>query len=192
MKRRYVIALEVLLLAALCVWIGLTYAQDTGFPPGGVDFKVQLRGADDRATVYRSADGSHYIMLRQNDGELRRVSPEDFSRRLYDDQALRGVAERLLNVSSPMGFLWVSIGLLGQVLFTGRMIVQWAVSEKHRASVVPTAFWWMSLVGASMLLIYFGWRKDPVGLLGQSFGWIIYVRNLYFIYRGKSDESMGS
>jgi lipid-A-disaccharide synthase-like uncharacterized protein len=82
-----------------------------------------------------------------------------------------------------MGYLWVGLGLLGQVLFTGRMIVQWLVSEKQKRSVVPPIFWWMSLIGSTMLMVYFLWRRDPIGLLGQSFGWFIYVRNLWMIYR---------
>ncbi|MFT3787300.1 MAG: lipid-A-disaccharide synthase N-terminal domain-containing protein [Tepidisphaeraceae bacterium] len=49
----------------------------------------------------------------------------------------------------------------------------------------------MSLVGASMLLVYFLWRKDPVGVLGQAFGWFIYIRNLWMIYRVKTPVSAG-
>ncbi|MGE3175115.1 MAG: lipid-A-disaccharide synthase N-terminal domain-containing protein [Planctomycetota bacterium] len=89
----------------------------------------------------------------------------------------------MLNVSSPAGFAWVLLGLLGQVLFTGRMLVQWLVSERSGRSVVPPAFWWMSLVGATMLLVYFVWRKEPIGVLGQATGWFIYVRNLWMIHR---------
>ncbi|MBI1369416.1 MAG: hypothetical protein GC162_12275 [Planctomycetes bacterium] len=84
-----------------------------------------------------------------------------------------------------MGILWVSIGIIGQLLFTGRMIVQWISSEKSRKSVVPPAFWWMSLIGATMLMIYFVWRKDIVGVAGQGTGWFIYVRNIYFIHLSK-------
>jgi lipid-A-disaccharide synthase-like uncharacterized protein len=90
-----------------------------------------------------------------------------------------------LTQPAPVGFLWVGLGLLGQVLFTGRMIVQWLISEKNRRSVVPPAFWWMSLIGATMLLVYFLWRKEPVGVLGQATGWFIYVRNLWMIYYPK-------
>ncbi|MAE60392.1 MAG: hypothetical protein CMJ49_03445, partial [Planctomycetaceae bacterium] len=54
--------------------------------------------------------------------------------------------------------MWVVIGLGGQVLFAGRLVVQWVASEKQRRSVVPNAFWWMALGGASMLLVYFIWR----------------------------------
>ena len=90
---------------------------------------------------------------------------------------------RLLNITGPVGVAWVLFGLLGQVIFAGRMILQWLVSEKQQRSVVPVAFWWMSLGGASMMLIYFVWRRDIVGVLGQSTGWVIYGRNLWFIYR---------
>ena len=81
------------------------------------------------------------------------------------------------------------LGLLGQVLFTGRMLIQWLASERERRSVVPVAFWWMSLAGASMLLVYFLWRKDIIGVLGQSAGWVVYTRNLWLIYRHPEDAA---
>ncbi|MEE2680941.1 MAG: lipid-A-disaccharide synthase N-terminal domain-containing protein [Planctomycetota bacterium] len=84
--------------------------------------------------------------------------------------------------------MWVSVGLLGQALFTGRMLVQWVASERRRRSTIPVMFWWMSLLGASMLLAYFIWRKDIVGILGQGLGWVIYIRNLALIYGGRSDS----
>ena len=77
---------------------------------------------------------------------------------------------------SPTVGAWVGLGLLGQVLFTGRMIVQWLASEKQKRSVIPVAFWWMSLGGATMLIISFIWRVDIVGILGQATGWFIYLR----------------
>jgi lipid-A-disaccharide synthase-like uncharacterized protein len=70
------------------------------------------------------------------------------------------------------------------------MIVQWLVSERARRSVVPAAFWWMSLIGATMLLVYFLWRKDLVGVLGQGTGWLIYIRNLYLLYRWKKHSDV--
>ena len=87
----------------------------------------------------------------------------------------------MLNITSPAGLLWVGLGLLGQVLFTGRMLVQWLASERSKRSVVPEAFWWMSFAGATLLLAYFTWRGDVVGVLGQGAGWFIYLRNLYLI-----------
>ena len=92
--------------------------------------------------------------------------------------------QRIMNISSAAGMAWVGLGLLGQLAFTGRMLVQWLASEHQQRSVVPIGFWWMSVAGASMLLVYFVWRKDVIGVLGQSTGFLIYVRNLWFIHRG--------
>ena len=102
------------------------------------------------------------------------------------ERSARGPAYRLLNITSPAGVAWVGLGLLGQLLFTGRMIVQWLTSERARQSVVPPAFWWMSLGGAAMLLAYFAWRKDIVGLIGQGTGFLIYARNLWLLRRAKA------
>ncbi len=97
----------------------------------------------------------------------------------------------LLDVSSPTGVIWVLFGLAGQAIFMARMIVQWYASEKARSSVVPPAFWWLSLLGASMLMVYFIWRKEIVGFLGQSTGWFIYLRNLWFIYGRREETERG-
>ena len=116
------------------------------------------------------------------------LTPEAYANRLLSKDDSRSFTFKLLNISTPYGIAWVVLGLLGQVLFTGRMVVQWLVSEKEKQSVVPPAFWWMSLIGASMLLTYFIWRKDIVGFLGQGTGWLIYLRNLWLIYRTKEQE----
>ena len=79
--------------------------------------------------------------------------------------------------------LLVVFGLAAQGVFFGRFFLQWIASERKRQSVIPVGFWWMSLLGSVMLLIYSIYRKDPVFIIGQSTGFIIYVRNLYFIYR---------
>ena len=89
----------------------------------------------------------------------------------------------MLNVDGPVGVAWVAFGLAGQVLFAGRMVVQWLVSERKGESTVPVVFWWLSLGGSSMLVAYFAWRGDIVGILGQSLGLFIYVRNLVLIRR---------
>ena len=89
------------------------------------------------------------------------------------------------NISSWTNFGWIAIGLLGQCAFFGRMMVQWIVSEKQRESIVPTAFWWMSLFGGLFLFSYFVWRVDFIGVLGQSTGIIIYARNLRLIHKHK-------
>jgi lipid-A-disaccharide synthase-like uncharacterized protein len=77
--------------------------------------------------------------------------------------------------------IWLAIGLAGQALFSARFLVQWLVSEKRRESVIPVAFWYLSLAGSAVLLTYSIYRKDPVFILGQSMGSFIYLRNLWLI-----------
>lgn len=79
--------------------------------------------------------------------------------------------------------IWLSIGFLGQLLFSCRFVVQWLTSEKMKKSVIPIAFWYLSIAGSVTLLSYAIHRMDPVFILGQSGGLIIYVRNLILIYR---------
>ena len=187
MKRRYLLILELLLLAALGVWVGLSLTSGRGKHPGSVEFKLQLRDARDHVVLYRDEQGRPWYAVTLNDGREVKLTPEELAGRVLEDHRSRTWAETVLNVSSAAGYFWVGLGLLGQVLFTGRMIVQWLVSEKEKKSTVPPVFWWMSLIGASMLLVYFMWRRDPIGLLGQAFGWFIYVRNLWMIYRPKHE-----
>lgn len=78
--------------------------------------------------------------------------------------------------------LWIGIGLAGQLLFTSRFLVQWIASERRRESVVPVAFWWFSLAGGVTLLGYALWRQDPVFILGQAMGLVVYARNLALIH----------
>ncbi len=72
-------------------------------------------------------------------------------------------------------------GIAGQAVFFSRFIVQWLNSEKEKKSVVPVSFWYLSLAGSFILLAYAVVVKDPVFIAGQSAGFIIYLRNLYFI-----------
>ena len=78
--------------------------------------------------------------------------------------------------------IWIGVGLLGQLLFTSRFLVQWIASERRRESVVPVAFWWFSLAGGVTLLSYAIWRQDPVFILGQAAGLVVYARNLALIH----------
>ena len=66
-------------------------------------------------------------------------------------------------------------------MFSARFLVQWIVSEKRKKSVVPISFWFLSLFGSFLLLIYAIYRKDIVFTLGQLFGFIVYIRNLLII-----------
>ncbi|KEO54611.1 MAG: lipid A biosynthesis protein [Rhodobacteraceae bacterium] len=95
----------------------------------------------------------------------------------------------MLHVDSITELWWVIFGLLAQLMFTGRFIVQWIASERQRDSVVPLAFWYFSLAGGLMLFSYAVYRKDPVFILGQSLGVFIYSRNLWLIYAKRRREA---
>jgi len=154
-------------------------------PTRPLHIKVKPTGVRSVYLVPRAGGGYLYRVTWRN-GRTETMPPDRFADLLYSGYSGRNPLYYLLNITSPIGIAWVAFGLLGQVLFTGRMIVQWFVSERRKRSVVPVAFWWMSLAGASMLVIYFIWRRDIVGILGQSTGWIIYTRNLWLIYRHPS------
>jgi lipid-A-disaccharide synthase-like uncharacterized protein len=81
--------------------------------------------------------------------------------------------------------LWLIIGLLGQALFSMRFIIQWIVSEKNKKSIIPISFWFFSISGGIVLLSYAIYKKDPVFIVGQGVGLIIYARNLWLIYVDK-------
>ena len=78
--------------------------------------------------------------------------------------------------------LWLAVGFLGQVVFGLRFIVQWIATEKAKKSVIPLAFWYLSLVGTLILLPYSIYKKDPVFIAGFCLNLVIYLRNLYFIH----------
>mgnify|MGYP001280549895 FL=1 len=84
--------------------------------------------------------------------------------------------------------IMVVVGFAGQGLFAMRFILQWLTSEGQRKSVIPVAFWYFSIGGGSVLLLYAIWRQDPVIICGQGLGLFIYFRNLYFIYRTRAKE----
>ena len=87
----------------------------------------------------------------------------------------------MMGVSSTADALWVTVGLLGQLMFTGRFIVQWLASEKAGRSVVPVAFWYFSIAGSVIVLAYGIHKLDPVIIVGQLPGTVIYSRNLWLI-----------
>jgi len=95
---------------------------------------------------------------------------------------------RLLHVDSGTELLWVVFGFLAQGMFTMRFLLQWLASERARDSVMPVAFWYFSLIGGVMLLAYALYRKDPVFVLGQALGVVIYARNLWLIHAKRRRE----
>ncbi|HSN68817.1 MAG TPA: lipid-A-disaccharide synthase N-terminal domain-containing protein [Thermoanaerobaculia bacterium] len=76
---------------------------------------------------------------------------------------------------------WIAFGFLGQAAFSARFLVQWLWSEKRGESFIPIYFWYFSLLGGLILTIYAVHRKDPVFVVGQGFGLLVYVRNLMLI-----------
>lgn len=88
-----------------------------------------------------------------------------------------------LNGMSPGDMWWLGIGLAGQTLFMMRFIVQWIHSERLRKSVIPVSFWYFSLLGGLTVLAYGFHRADPVIILGQLPGTVVYIRNLMLVYR---------
>ena len=81
--------------------------------------------------------------------------------------------------------IWLGIGFGGQALFMMRFVVQWWSSEKAKRVVIPVAFWYFSLGGSLVLVIYAIHREDPVFIFGQALPVVIYLRNLHLHFRGK-------
>ena len=84
---------------------------------------------------------------------------------------------------------WLALGFLAQALFTARFLVQWIASERAGKSVIPIAFWFFSIGGGALLLVYALYRRDPVFIAGQAFGVFVYARNLYFELRDRRREA---
>ena len=87
--------------------------------------------------------------------------------------------------------IWLVIGFIGQSIFASRFLIQWIVSERAAKSIIPNIFWWISILGSVILLSYALHKEDPVFIVGQSCGFLIYSRNLYLIHKNKkkSDPS---
>ena len=96
-----------------------------------------------------------------------------------------------INIGKPLDF-WLIFGFVGQLCFTMRFAVQWYVTERKKESVIPISFWFYSIMGSAILLIYAIYRKDPVFILGQAFGFLVYFRNLHFIYKKRKQGETSS
>ena len=83
-------------------------------------------------------------------------------------------------------FLWVAFGTIGQLVFFSRWIIQWFSSEKNKSSTIPVAFWWSSLIGGFITLVYAHHIGSFPFMLAQAVGIIVYSRNLILIYKKKS------
>lgn len=181
---RVVLTLLVTLLAGGVTGGAAAARPDETAARPSVSIQLQWDGYAERAELLATTEGPRYRLSR-TDGSAETLTPEEFARRSIEIDGQRSVFERALNVHGPVGIAWVLFGLLGQAIFMGRMVVQWLVSEKSKRSIVPPTFWFLSLVGSLMLLTYFVWRWDIVGMLGQSLGTVIYVRNIMLIRHHK-------
>ena len=89
------------------------------------------------------------------------------------------------------GHIWLTIGFLGQFLFGSRFLIQWFKSELVGRSVIPVSFWYCSVAGGVVLLAYAIYKMDPVFIMGQGMGLIVYGRNLFLIFRERRTPSEG-
>lgn len=201
-------ALMVLVLG-LGMWLALGPASRPNFATRPGATLVEMRIANSRGVLEssKSASGQHtfrVFMQGHDDANAVAVASPDMTadevKALFGEQVLREATAlesnrifRTLKITSWVGVAWVGIGLLGQLAFSGRMVLQWFVSERRKESVITESFWWFSLFGSLMLFSYFVWRQDPVGILGQASGLVIYARNIRLIHkkrrRARRDES---
>lgn len=84
--------------------------------------------------------------------------------------------------------LWLVLGIAGQLCFGARFLIQWIYSEIKKESLIPIAFWYLSIVGGMIVLAYAIHRRDPVFILGQSFGVVVYSRNLVLITKKRKQQ----
>jgi len=180
--RLAVAVLSFLLLPALAWW---WLVGSRNIPRPGETAPPSFRLSDRLATLeVAEGDDGIRVVFQTRSGKTE-LAGEEFLRELkrqLDEKKRWGWLFQKLDITGWASLAWVGFGFLAQGVFMSRMMVQWYVSEKAKSSVVPPAFWWLSLLGASMLIVYYIWRKDPVSFLAQCFGWTVYVRNLWFIH----------
>jgi lipid-A-disaccharide synthase-like uncharacterized protein len=87
---------------------------------------------------------------------------------------------------------WLVFGMVAQLLFAARFIVQWLASERAGKSVMPLAFWFFSMGGGLMTLVYGLVKREPVIIVGQALAIFIYLRNLALIFRERRQGSTDS
>ena len=174
-----------------------------------IDVRVRLR---DAAAPSRLLHEEVFEGLRPGGNKALRVklglrqplSREDFFNRYVVSETAARIAGQgeftILKKSAPVRLVfekpktlaekirldrWVILGVAGQILFMMRFLLQWIATERRRESTIPIAFWWCSLAGGLIVFVYGLVEHEPIIILGQSCGFIVYVRNLFFIYKKK-------
>jgi len=156
--------LLVAVVALLCL-CGLARAAEQGATGAALD---QLLQEDPTLSDLAERDPALLELLRERPEMVNRLA------------AAPSLMERVLDTFATP---WVLFGLGAQFLFMMRFLVQWIASERKQRSHVPVIFWYFSIGGGLMLLTYAIHRRDPVFILGQALGLLIYTRNLVLIYR---------
>ena len=87
--------------------------------------------------------------------------------------------------------IWIAVGFLGQALFASSFAVQWVQSERKGRSMIPHVFWYLRLAGGATLLAYALFRMDPVFIVGQFGGLLVYSRNIHLIFRERRARVAG-
>lgn len=177
-------------LLALGIWVVWSPGARHDTRPGAQLSKYTLGGSKGEVESLRGPDGTYSFRLLYRGGSASPVLTADEYKRIFGEEGYHAAIAtggsslfRALNVTSWAGVLWVVLGFAGQGAFFGRMWIQWLASEKSKQSVVPEAFWWLSLVGGVLLFAYFAWRQDIVGVMGQTSGVVIYARNIRLIHK---------
>ena len=185
MKRKRQLTFFIILGACICLplitWMLFVQKRESPYP-----FKLSDRLA--WLEIEATSDGASAIALKNKQGEIEIYSAEKFLEQVAQAQGSNRslpplVFRRIFNLTSWTGVFWVCIGLFGQILFTGRMIVQWLTSEKLKRSMVPVSFWWLSLSGNLLLLAYVVELGDPVFIAGFLPGPLVQARNLWLLRR---------
>ena len=88
-------------------------------------------------------------------------------------------------------FWWIIFGFGAQFMFFMRFVIQWFYSEKHKRSVIPIYFWYFSLVGGVMILIYSIHIEDIVFITAQALSLVVYIRNLALIRKSGQGKLIG-
>lgn len=103
---------------------------------------------------------------------------------------MRETVFELLKIDDWTEFWWVTLGMSAQIAFGARFLVQWIASERAGRSYVPVAFWYLSIIGGTILFTYAVYRQDVVFIVGQSTGLIVYIRNLVLIHRAARNDAV--
>lgn len=188
------------LIIGLSIWIMSSIQSVKALPlqPGATAFEVVITSrkvlVEQMPMKVEGKDGGpdaiayKYRFLNAQDLGSESMTEKQFQETLSKVARVQGRSWilQVLNVSAYNKLWWPALGFLGQLVFAGRMWVQWLTSEKQRKSVVPPVFWYMSLVGGLISATYFIWRQDLVGVIGQTSGIWIYARNVYLLRLAKA------